>query len=160
MTKTTLRQIDEFLGLKRIALVGVSRNPKEFSAALWNEFRQRRFDAVPVNPAATELDGKPCYPTVQAIQPPVEGVLIMTPPSESEKVVRDCAAAGVKRVWLYGGATRGSFSAAALKAAEENGIDVIYGQCPYMFFQDTPVFHRWHAGWKKLTGKYPAASRN
>ena len=54
----TIRQIDGFLALKRIAVVGVSRNPKEISYTLWQELRQRRYDAIPVNPAATEIDGK------------------------------------------------------------------------------------------------------
>ncbi len=150
-----LSKIEEFLALKRIAVVGVSRDPKEFGAALWQEFRQRRYDAVPVNPNATEIDGKKVYARVQDIDPPVEGALIMTTPAVALKVVHDCAEAGIKKVWLYGGATRGAGSPEALKLCEESGIDVIYGQCPYMFFPGTPVFHRWHGGWKKLTRSYP-----
>ena len=47
---TTLKQIDGFLALKRIAVVGVSRNPKEISYTLWQELRQRRYDAVAGQP--------------------------------------------------------------------------------------------------------------
>src|SRR6187455_2772457 len=61
---TTIGQIEEFLALKRIAVVGVSRDPKQTSYTLWQELRQRRYDAVPVNPAATEIDGVKCVATV------------------------------------------------------------------------------------------------
>ncbi len=150
--------IDEFLGLKRIAVVGVSRNPKDFTQTMWQEFRQRRYDAVPVNPNTTEIDGKQCFARVQEIDPPVQAALVMTSASAAEQVVKDCADAGIKLVWLYGGATRGSGSPEAIKAAQELGIEVIYGQCPYMFFADTPVMHKWHGGWKKLTRSYPVSS--
>ncbi len=60
---TTKKQIDDFLALKRIAFVGVSHNPKEFSYALWQEFRQRRYEAIPVNPNVAVLDGQTCLQT-------------------------------------------------------------------------------------------------
>jgi predicted CoA-binding protein len=152
---TTKQQVDDFLGLKRIAVVGVSRDPKGFGTALWQELRQRRYDAVPVNRQATEIDGQPCYSKVQEIEPPVEGVLIMTPKGETDQVVRDCAEAGVKHVWMYGGAAPGAATKSAVAFCEEKGISVVQGLCPYMFLPGTPSFHAPHRVWKKLTGSYP-----
>ena len=88
-TVTTRRQVDDFLACRRLAVVGVSRDPKHFSYVLWQELRQRGYEAIPVNPYATDLDGQPCYPRVQAIDPPVDGVLVMTPSSATAQVVRD-----------------------------------------------------------------------
>lgn len=153
---TTRQQVDEFLGLRRIAVVGVSRNPKDFSYTLWQEFRQRRYEAVPVNPAADQIDGQACYARVQDIVPPVTGALLMTTPPVTERVVRDCAEAGIRHVWMYGGAAGpGAASREALDFCAANGIDVVSGQCPYMFLPDTPFFHGMHGAWKKLTGSYP-----
>ena len=154
---TTKRQIDEFLSLKRIAVVGVSRDPKHFSNVLWQELRQRRYEAIPVNPATALLDGQRCYARVQEIAPPVDGVLIMTPARVTEQVVRDCAEAGVRRVWMHRGAGggAGSVSADAVAFCEAKDIDVVAGYCPYMFLPGTPLFHGLHASWKKLTGSYP-----
>jgi len=152
---TTLKQVEDFLALKRIAVVGVSRNPKHFNTVLWQEFRQRRYEAIPVNPNLTELDGQRVYAHVQEIQPPVDGVLIMTKGSEAEQVVRDCADAGIKHVWLYGGAAPGAASKAAKAAADEKGISHVDGLCPYMFLPGTPAFHAPHRFWKKLTGSFP-----
>ncbi len=154
---TTRRQIDDFWLLKRLAVVGVSRDPKHFSNMIWQELRQRRYEAVPVNPNARELDGQPCFARVQEIQPPVEGAVIMTPAGVTEQVVRDCAAAGVRHVWLHKGAGGGpgAVSPAAVAFCEANGIDVVAGYCPFMFLPGTPFFHGLHAFAKKLTGSYP-----
>lgn len=152
---TTRRQIDDFWALKRIAVVGVSRDPKDFTHTLWQELRQRGYDTPPVNPKATEIDGRACYTRVQDIQPPVEGVVIMTPPAVTERVVRDCAEAGVRHVWMHRGAGVGSVSPTAVAFCEANGMDVVAGHCPYMFLPDTPFFHGLHGFVKKLTGSYP-----
>lgn len=152
----TRQQIDDFLALKRVAVVGVSRTPKEFSHALWQELRQRRYDAVPVNPATTMLDGHMCYPKVSAIQPPVDAVLILTPKHLTDEVMADCVAAGVKHVWIQQGMGGvGSVTKSAVAYGEEHGVEVIAGLCPYMFFPGTPFFHGFHAFGKKLTGSYP-----
>ncbi len=154
---TTLTQIDGFLALKRLAVVGVSRNPKEISYTLWQELRQRRYDAVPVNPAATEIDGQRTYASVRDIDPPVEGALIMTTAAVAEQVLEDCAAAGIEHVWLYGGLGGGATSDATIAAAERHGLDAVAGHCPYMFLPGTPFFHGLHGMGKKLTGSYPKA---
>lgn len=154
----TLKQIDDFLALKRIAVVGVSRNPKEISYTLWQELRQRRYDAVAVNPATTEIDGRPCYPSVRDIDPPVEGALIMTTAPVAEHVLEECAALGINHVWLYKGLGGGATSERTVAAAERLGLDTVAGHCPYMFLPGTPVFHGIHAFGKKLTGGYPKAS--
>jgi uncharacterized protein len=154
---TTLKQVDDFLALKRIAVVGVSRNPKELSYTLWQELRQRRYDAVPVNPATTEIDGKHSYASVRDIDPPVEGALIMTTATVAEQVIEDCAAAGISHVWLYGGLGGGATSEATIAAAERHGLDTVAGHCPYMFLPGTPIFHGIHGFGKKLTGSYPKA---
>ena len=154
---TTIRQIDDFLALKRIAVVGVSRNPKEISYTLWQELRQRRYDAVPVNPSATEIDGMPCYASVAGIEPPVDGALIVTTAAVAEQVLEECAAAGIRKVWLYGGLGGGATNPATIATADRLGLEAVSGLCPYMFLPGTPAFHAMHAWGKKLTGSYPKA---
>jgi uncharacterized protein len=153
----TMRQVNEFLGQKRIAVVGVSRDPKHFTNLLWQEFRQRRYEAVPVNPNATELDGQACFASVAAIQPPVDAVLVMTPASATDAVLADCAAAGVKRVWLYGGMLPGSKTATSAEFCAQHGIDAVQGLCPYMFLEGSGAVHGPHRAWKKLRGTFPKA---
>src|SRR5579863_609506 len=98
---TSRRAIDDFLAAKRLAIVGVSRNPKDFTRTLFSEFRRRGYDVVPVTPLTSELDGLRCYSRVQDIAPPVEGALLLTSPAVTDGVVQDCASAGIRRVWMY-----------------------------------------------------------
>ena len=98
---TVRERIDAFLGAKRLAVVGVSRNPKDFSRSLYAELRKQGYELVPVNPNAGEIDGQTCFARVRDIAPPVEGALLMTAGSVTDEALRDCLAAGVKRVWLY-----------------------------------------------------------
>ena len=109
--------INDFLGQRRLALVGVSRDPKDFSRAVWRELRSRGYDVVPVNPGAGEIDGVPCAARLQDVSPPVDGALLLTSPAVSVRVVHDCAEAGVKRVWLHRGAGHGAVSDAAIASA-------------------------------------------
>lgn len=151
----TRERIDDFLGQKRLAMVGVSRNWKDFSRLLFREFQKRGYDMVPVHPEAEEIDGAACRRKVTEIDPPVDGVLLMTKPAVTDEVVKDCAEAAIGRVWMYRAAGPGAVSQGAVDFCEESGITVIPGYCPYMFFEKPGFFHSAHVFLMKLTGKYP-----
>src|SRR5258705_8210006 len=85
----SLETIEDFMAQKRIAMIGVSRNPKDFSAALFDELRKRGYDMVPVNPKAGEVLGLTCFARVQEIQPPVDVALLMTTAEVTDAVVSD-----------------------------------------------------------------------
>lgn len=152
---TTIAEIRDFLALGRIALVGLSRDPKDFSRMLFREMCAKGYDMVPVNPAAAELETRPCFAHVQEIDPPVEGALLMTAARDTERVVRDCAEAGIRRVWMHRGGGQGSVSRDAVDFCHKNGIHLVEGYCPFMFLPGTPFFHRVHGFFLKLTGSYP-----
>jgi predicted CoA-binding protein len=154
---TTRADIFAFLAHHRIAVVGVSRDLKHFSRYMFDELCTRGYDAVPVNPQAQEVAGHPCFARVSLIKPPVQAALLMTPPVETEKVVRDCKNAGIREVWIHQGAGQGSVSRAAAEFCREHGLNVIEGQCPFMFLPHTQFVHRAHGFLLRLTGRYPAA---
>ena len=152
---TTMESVQDFLGQKRLAVVGVSKQSGDFSRMLFRELRQRGYDAVPVNPGTSDIEGDRCFPRVQDIDPPVDNALLMTNQAVTETVVRDCIAAGVKRIWLYRGAGKGAVTAAAVKMCETNGIAVIPGECPLMFLPETGWVHHFHGFVKKIVRTYP-----
>lgn len=152
---TSRAAIDHFLRLRRIAVVGVSRNEKDFSRTLWRELRKRGYDLVPVNRNATMIDGLPAYPDIRSIDPAPEGVLLMVPPTESLEAVRQAVRIGVKGIWFYRATGQGAVSQEAVELAQESGCDVVPGECPFMFLPDTGFPHSWHRGWKSLTGTLP-----
>ena len=152
---TTRTLIDDFLGRKRIAVVGVSRNPKDFTRSLFRELRRRAYDVVPVNPDAAEVDGLRCYGHVEDIAPPVDGALLLTHATVTEQVVRECEAAGIRAIWMYRAVGAGAVSPGALTFCEAKDMSVVAGECPFMFLPDTPWFHRLHGFCRKVMGTYP-----
>ncbi|WP_321474824.1 CoA-binding protein [uncultured Paludibaculum sp.] len=155
MIVTARADIDEFLALPRIALVGLSRQERHFSRMVFKELRSRGCDVVPVNPEATEIAGLACYPDINSIIPAVQGALIMTAPQVSVSIVEDCAVAGVHFLWLYRSVGSGSVSPEALSACEELGLRVINGECPFMYLQNAGWIHSFHRGMRGLFGTLP-----
>jgi uncharacterized protein len=153
--RASLETIEDFLAQKRIAMAGISRDPANFSVKLFEELCRRGYDVVPVNPNTAEVQGRRCFARVQDIQPPVEAALLMTSPEAAETVVNDCAEAGIRRVWMYRAGGKGSVSAKAVAFCRERGMQLVSGQCPFMFLPDAAGFHRFHGFVRKITGRYP-----
>jgi predicted CoA-binding protein len=160
MPTTTRADINDFLAQRRLAIVGVSRNPKDFSRTLFRDLCSRNYDMVPVNPLVREVEGKTCFPRVQDIEPPVEGALLMTPPAQAERAVHDCAEAGIRRVWMYRAGGPAAVSSETIEFCKQNKIRLVAGYCPYMFFPGTQFIHRLHGLFLKLTGGYPGKPAN
>lgn len=156
----SLETIEDFLAQKRIAMIGISHDSANFSSILFEEFCRRGYDMVPVNPNLPEAQGRHCFARVQDINPPVDAAILMTSPAVSEVVVRDCAEAGIQRVWMYRAFGEGSVSAKALEFCNRRGIRVVPGQCPFMFLPNAETGHRIHGWIRKITGRYPIHARN
>jgi predicted CoA-binding protein len=151
---TERQLIDDFLAQQRIAVIGVSRNPRDFTRTMFNEFIRRGYDAVPVNPNAAGIDGRKSFARASQIDPKADAALIMTPATQSEAVARECAEAGIQRVWFYRATGRGAVDEHAVDFCESRGMRVVAGRCPFMFFPNAGV-HGFHAFFLKLIGRYP-----
>lgn len=147
--------IQEFLDQNKIAMVGVSRDPKHFSRKLFRALSERGHVMLPVNPCAAEIDGIHCYPSVAAIPFPVKSALLMTTRKVTDHVLEECASAGIDLVWIYGISGPKQVSTHTLRICEQHGLGVIPGYCPYMFLGNGAFFHRLHGFVLKATGKYP-----
>lgn len=143
--------IENFLAQKRIAVAGVSRNPDGAVANfIYRKLRDTGYEVFPINPNAESVEGDHCYADLKSIPQPVDGVFIATTPQAAEQIVRECAAAGVSRVWMHRSFGTGSVSDAAVKFCDENKITVIAGGCPMMFCQPVDFGHkcmRWILKW-------------
>lgn len=155
MSATSRAAIDHFLASNRIAFIGISHNAQDFSRQLFRQFIEKGYDVVPVNPRLAEAEGKRCYASVVDITPPVDGAIVMTSAAMSEQIVRECAEAGINRVWLYRAIGQGSVSDAAIQACTELGVEVVAGECPFMYLSESEFPHNVHAWVKKLTFTFP-----
>ena len=151
----SLETIESYLSQKRIAMVGISRERQNIGPALLEEFTRLGYEVLPVNPNATEIMGKHCFARVQDIHPAPNAVLILTSPTVTNSVVRDCAEAGVKYVWMYRGGGKGSVSNEAVKFCREHGMELVPGQCPFMYLEPVHGVHRFHRFIFRITGQYP-----
>ena len=56
---------------------------------------------------------------------------------------------------MYRATGKGAVDPYAVEFCEKNGIEVVVGECPFMFLPQTGFVHRLHGFCKKLTGRYP-----
>jgi hypothetical protein len=143
------RSIDAFLSQQHVAVVGMSRDPKQFANAVATQLRQGGRTVYPVNPATDVLNGERCYHTVAEVPEPLDGVLVMVNAKAAKEVVEACVSRGVPRVWLHRGAGPGAVSDEAVTLCRDAGIDVVDGACPLMFAEPVARFHRVHRWFAK-----------
>jgi predicted CoA-binding protein len=152
-------KVDDFLAQERIAVAGVSRTKEGAGAAnaIYKRLREAGYQVYAINPNADQVEGDPCYHSVKDIPMKVGGVVIATPESATEQVVRDCAEIGVQRVWMHNGIHQlgSSVSESAVKFCDEHHITVIAGACPLMFGKPSDGFHRFMCSALGFFGKLP-----
>ncbi len=159
MTPTTLEsKVHDFLAQKRIAVAGVSRDPKRHPSAnlIYRRLKETGHEVFPVNPHLETFEGDRCYPDLKSIPGGVEGVVIVTRPEVTRSLVRDCGDAGVRSVWMHQSMAKGSsVSAEAVEHCRQHGIRVIAGACPMMFGPGVDFGHKCMRWVMKLTGGLP-----
>ncbi len=153
---STLQEtVTDFLAQKRIAVAGVSRSGDGVANIIYRKLRDAGYQVFPINPQATEVEGVPCYAGVEAIPEGVDGVVIATPPQAADQIVRECAEAGVPRVWMHRSFGEGSVSSEAVEFCREQNITVIPGGCPMMFCEPVDFGHKCIRWILNLTGGLP-----
>ncbi len=139
------RAAKEFLALGRLAVVGVSADPRQFGNVVYKALKEHGVDVVPVHPSDLTVAGDTVFPDIGAVPGPVDGVIVMVPGEAAVAVVRACADRGVGHVWLFKGlGGPGAVSDAAVDECERQGISVVPGACPLMFLEPVGLVHRIH----------------
>ncbi len=85
----------DFTAQRKLDVVGVPRKGRKFGNMAFKELKAKGYQLLPLNSYAETIECDRCYPSLSSLPEPVDGVLIVIPPAESEKVVRQAAA--VKR---------------------------------------------------------------
>ncbi len=152
MDPRNLEHARDFLKLRRIALVGLSHDEKDFSRYVFRELARRGIDVVPVHPGLKEAEGRPCFGRLQDVKPPVDGALIMVHPQHADRVLADCLEAGVKRVWFHRGAGKGAGDERAFAFCPTHGIEAVHDLCPFMALPDASAGHRIHGWFRRVLG--------
>lgn len=148
---TSQAAVDEFLAQPTLALVGVSRRGRGFGNVVLKALRQRGREVLPVHPEVRDIDGVPCFRAVSDLPARVGGLVLVVPPPQTERLVVEAFAAGIRRVWMQ----RGAASPAALSYCAANGVTAIHDECILMFAEPTGRIHRLHRSILGLLGRLP-----
>lgn len=151
-------KVGDFLAQKRIAVAGVSRNKSNHPAGnlIYRRLKDTGHEVFPVNPHMPTFEGSRCYPDLKSIPGGVDGVVIITRPETTACIVRECAEAGVRRVWMHSSTAKGSsVSADAVQFCNQNDITVIAGACPMMYGPGVDFGHTCLRLFLKLSGGLP-----
>ena len=146
----------EFLALKRVAVTGVSANPKGHgSNAVYVRMRDRGYEVFAVNPNEPTAEGDATYPNLRSIPGGVEAVVIGTRPERAEATMQEAIDLGITHVWMHRSFGAGSVSEPATELGRQNGVTVIDGGCPLMFGPTSDGGHRVMCTLFTLFGKVP-----
>ena len=145
-----------FLASKRIAVTGVSREPKSHGANIvYRRLRERGYVVFAINPNAEQVEGDPAFPDLRSVPGGVDAVVIATRPERAIETMRECAALGIRHAWMHEGIAGSSVSAEATAWGRARGIHVIDGACPLMFGPAADLGHKAMRGLLSLSGKLP-----
>ncbi len=151
--------VQDFLALKKIAVVGVSDKRETGCNLAYSKFKENSYQVYAVNPRITTFHGDPCYADLKALPEKVDAVFILASPKVTEQIVQQCVDLGIKHVWMHCmmgtkpglAASMTSVSQPAVEMCKANGITVIPGACPNQFLK--PDFgHAMMRGMWKLFG--------
>ena len=160
MPTTTLeKKVVDFLAQKCIAVAGVSRDKSHHPSGhlIYHRLKATGHTVYAVNPHMQTFEGDRCYSNLQAIPHRVDGVVIITRPEVTERIVRDCHAAGIRRVWMHQSLAKStSVSREAVEFCHRHGIAVIAGACPMMFGTGVDLGHTCLRLYLKLSGGLPS----
>jgi len=121
--------VREILTTTRVwAVVGCSPDPDRDSHRIAALLQGRGYRVIPVNPAAGEILGERCYPSLRDV-PASEGVEVVDLFRRSSEVaphVEEAIEIGARAVWMQ----LGVIDRVAAERARDAGLRVVMDRCP------------------------------
>jgi len=126
--------IEKVLGMKTIAVVGLSKDPAKPSHDVAKFMQGHGYRIVPINPTVDEVLGEKSYPSLlklpDELKREIEVVDIFRRAEDVPAIVAEAVqlhndAGGPKAVWMQ----LGIVNEEAARAAAESGMDVVMDRC-------------------------------
>ncbi len=89
---------------KVVAVIGASNDRHKFGNKAFRAFRQRGYDAIPINPNTSEVEGVKAYASVLDVPRAIDMATLYVPPAIGEQLVDHIARKGIRELWLNPGA--------------------------------------------------------
>jgi len=149
--KATKASIDSFLSSRKLAIAGVSRDPKKFGHQVFLKLKEKGFEVYPVNPGADSIAGTQCFRTVGSLPLNVHCLLIVTPKKQTRDVVAEAIAKGIDNIWIQ----QMSDTPESIELALSHPVNLITQECILMHVDPVEGIHKFHRTIKRLFGFYP-----
>ena len=119
---------DVLASVKTIAMVGASPDPTKFSYGVLRVLHEQGFEMFPINnkPEIKEIRGIKVFPTLDAIDQPVDMVQVFRKSEALYGVAEEAINIGAKVLW----GQIGVFNEEAATLAESAGMRVVMNRCP------------------------------
>ena len=118
-------EIKNFLSLKKVAVIGMSRNKSKAAHFVPKYLLENGFDIIPINPNSDEILTKKCYKEITEVEGNIDIVDIFRPSEDVLPFVRDAIKKNPKVIWLQ----EGIHNEEAENLAREHGIDIVFNRC-------------------------------
>ena len=118
-------EIKNFLSLKKVAVIGMSRNKSKAAHFVPKYLLENGFDIIPINPNSDEILTKKCYKEITEVEGNIDIVDVFRPSEDVLPFVRDAIKKNAKVIWLQ----EGIHNEEAENLAREHGIDVVFNRC-------------------------------
>ena len=115
--------IEHVLEQKCFAVAGVSRDPDKYGHIVYQKLKAAGYTVYAINPNADAIGADPCYPSLDNVPGPIDCVVTVTPPTVTEKIVRDAGHLKVPFLWMQ----VGSESTSAYNLARSLSMQVVSG---------------------------------
>lgn len=107
------------------AVVGATDRPAKYGGIIYRDLKRKGFTVYAVNPYRDSVDGDPCWPTVSDLPSTPTMAVLVVPAKRGLEVLKDCAKAGVDKIWVQPGAS----SRELVDALEEGDFDYVLEDC-------------------------------
>ena len=120
-------EIREFLSLKKIAVVGMSKHSYKDAHTVPKYLIDNGYDVIPVNPNTSEILNRKCFEKVSDIQTDIDIVNVFRPSDQVLDVIEEAITKNPKVIWLQ----EGIHNTDAEDLARKQGIKVVYNRCMF-----------------------------
>ncbi len=117
--------IQKILGMKTIAVVGLSAKEIRPSYGVAKYLQSVGYKIIPVNPGQSEILGEKSYPSLRDIPVDIDVVDIFRNPEHVMPITEAAIEIGAKAIWFQDGV----INSEAAQKAEEAGLFVVMDDC-------------------------------
>lgn len=149
--KTSRKAIEQFFDARKIAIAGVSRDPKKMGYTVYKELKEKGYQVYPINPNTDQVDGEPCFHSVTSLPLDVRNLLVITPKKQTLQVVKDALEKGIDHLWIQ----QTSETPEVLEYLKGKPLNLVIKECILMWTEPVTSIHKFHRGLRKFFGLLP-----